>query len=59
METELQAQQPDLYASLTKSLTPEEQSTIQAAVNQAESTEAQLQAVAAGQVGEGAVNGAH
>jgi len=57
--TELQAEQPNLYADLTKTLSPEEQQTIQAAVNQADNLAAQQHALAAGQVTEGALNGAH
>jgi hypothetical protein len=34
--TELQQQQPQLYDSITKNLTPEEQQIVQGAVNQAD-----------------------
>ncbi|KAF1348790.1 armadillo-type protein [Delphinella strobiligena] len=52
---QLQHEQPALYADLTKTLSPEEQQTIQSAVNQADQI---AQALAAGQVTEVALNGA-
>lgn len=55
--TELQHEQPSLYADLTKTLSPEEQQTIQAAVNQADqiAVEAQQAAAAAAAAAAGGV----
>lgn len=39
----LQQEQPQLYDSLTKNLTPEEQQVVQAAVHQADTIAAELQ----------------
>ena len=52
--------QGEVNADLVGKLNPEEQQTIQAAVNQADQISTQQAALAAGQVAEGAaVNGSH
>ena len=49
----LQAEQPQMYENLTKTLNPEEQQVIQAAVNQADAIAAQAAQAAAQQKANG------